>query len=135
MSKIQEVSVTNKNSTEYADGWHGHKFAFPVNKTVNIPLEAAVHIFGFGLKDNTPALRRMGVANHPDGKRFLSNFKIDVIEYVKKEDADEATTLRAEVDSKDKEIAELKEAVKSLLAENEQLKAASSKGKKQKGDD
>jgi len=118
-----EVIVTNKNPKVFEDGYAGMKFTFKPNEKVTIPLAAAIHIFGLNKQDKTPTLRRLGLANHPDGKQWLDNIKMDFVEYVAKTDAAEIEQLKIDLEAKQVEIDELTGSLKSATAEIEQLKA------------
>lgn len=55
-------------------------YEFPVNQTVEIPEDAARHIFGYGDEDKEPYLVRLGLIKTkndiPDGVRILSKVLI-----------------------------------------------------------
>lgn len=76
----QTVFVTNKSDTVLRDGYGGVFFEFPKNKTVEIPLQVAQHIFGYGKADKEPNLARLGwVRVHSDlakGLELLAQFDI-----------------------------------------------------------
>lgn len=44
---ITQVRVTNRNEAEFSDMFDGESYLFPPNEAMEIPLAAAVHIFGF----------------------------------------------------------------------------------------
>jgi hypothetical protein len=119
---MREVSITNRNPTPYEDGYHGMKFFFKPGVSVAMPEEAAEHIFGIDKEDKTDVLRRMGIANHPDGKQFLANFEVKVVEYIQKEVVEELDDLRLSVDKRDEEIQNLTAQLEALATENEQLR-------------
>lgn len=54
------VYVTNNGKEELIDGWDSVKYTFTPGKTVEVPLAAAEHIFGYGTDDKTPFLVRLG---------------------------------------------------------------------------
>ena len=74
------VYVTNKNFKPLVVDYGGKDVAFPVNETVEIPLVAARHIFGYGDDNKEPYLASLGLcltANElPDGLKRLANFVI-----------------------------------------------------------
>jgi hypothetical protein len=117
-----EVIVTNKNPKTFSDGFGGMAWTFEPNKKVTIPLAAAIHIFGFNKQDKTTTLRRLGLANHPDGKQWLSNISMDYVEYVAKGDAEEAEKLRIDLEAKQAEIDDLNTKLAAATTEIEQLK-------------
>jgi hypothetical protein len=57
-------------------------YEFPVGKTVEIPEDAARHLFGYGEEDKEPYLVRLGLIQTkkdiPDGIRILSKFLISL---------------------------------------------------------
>jgi hypothetical protein len=59
---MSEVWVTNASKEHFEDMWHGDKYTFPAGKSVNVPLEVARHVFGYGLVDRVPVLARLGWA-------------------------------------------------------------------------
>lgn len=131
-----EVIVVNKNPKEFTDGINGMKWTFKPNEKVSIPLEAAVHIFGLNVKDKTQTLRRLGLANHPDGAQWLKNIQMDYVEYIRKDDAVEIEQLKIDLEAKQVEIEELTVSLKAKEAEviqlNEQLEKTSKIAKKGK---
>ena len=80
------VFVTNKNDDFiHVDSFDGEEFRFPPGDRVLIPVDAAVHMFGYGLADKTDNLVRLGwsmrydpkektYVENPDGVRKLANF-------------------------------------------------------------
>ena len=82
---MQQLFVINRNPEPHQDRYDGEEFTFMPNEAVLVPVEAAVHMFGYGLKDKTDALSRLGKAfrlnpgsrqfeDDPDGVRWLANF-------------------------------------------------------------
>ena len=57
---MSTVFVTNKSSKTFKDRHHGKDYSFDVGQTVEIPLAAAQHIFGFQDSNKEPYLARMG---------------------------------------------------------------------------
>jgi len=71
------VQVTNKNNTgKFVDKFGGQEYQFPPGERVTIPLEAAEHIFGYGLseKERYKKFMRAGLANVKNGERIWGNF-------------------------------------------------------------
>ena len=54
------IYVTNRGDTKLRDGCAGVFYDFPKDETVEIPLEAAKHIFGYMVSDKIPHLTRLG---------------------------------------------------------------------------
>jgi hypothetical protein len=80
-----QIFVTNTNSDAHADRYDGEDYEFPPNEAVLIPGDAAVHLFGYGMKDKTDILLRLGWLNKydpakkqmvedPEGIKRLANF-------------------------------------------------------------
>jgi hypothetical protein len=128
--KNNEVVVINKNPKPFTDGFAGITYTFETNKKVSIPLEAAVHIFGLNKEDKIPTLRRLGLANHPDGKEWLNNIKMTYVEYVPKSDEEEIEKLKIELEAKQAAIGELEKDLDGAKAEIEQLKEQLEKASK-----
>ena len=57
---MSTVFVTNKSSKTFKDRHHGKDYSFDVGQTVEIPLAAAQHIFGFQDSNKEPYLARLG---------------------------------------------------------------------------
>jgi hypothetical protein len=57
---MASVYVTNNSEKPLKDGFSGVFYEFAVGKTVEIPEEAAAHIFGYGVEDKIPHLTRLG---------------------------------------------------------------------------
>jgi len=74
------VYVTNTGDTKLRDGCGGVFYDFPKNETVEIPLDAAKHIFGYMNPNKEPFLSRLGwvrsFAEIDKGFEKLSEFKI-----------------------------------------------------------
>lgn len=79
------IFVTNNNEFHHEDAFDGEHFSFPPKEKVQVPVEAAAHMFGFGLEDKTDTLVRLGWASRydeklkrtvedPNGARKLSKF-------------------------------------------------------------
>lgn len=54
------IYVTNCSGQLLQDSFAGVSYEFPVAQTVEIPEEAAVHIFGYGDDNKEPYLSRLG---------------------------------------------------------------------------
>ena len=74
------VYVTNKNFKPLVVDYRGKDVSFPTNETVEIPLEAARHILGYGDNNKEPYLASLGLCltsnEIPDGLKKLANFVI-----------------------------------------------------------
>ena len=74
------VYVTNTGDTKLRDGFGGVFYDFPKDETVEIPLDAAKHIFGYMNPNKEPFLSRLGwvrsFAEIDKGFEKLSEFKI-----------------------------------------------------------
>jgi hypothetical protein len=60
------VFVTNTNPKVHTDRYNGEEFFFPPNKQVMVPIAAAAHMLGYGMKDKTAILHRTGRAFRQD---------------------------------------------------------------------
>ena len=76
----QVVFVTNRSTTVLRDGYGGVFFDFQKDKTVEVPLHVAQHVFGYGKPDKEPFLARLGwIKSHADlqaGLELLAQFDI-----------------------------------------------------------
>jgi hypothetical protein len=54
------IYVTNNSDQDLRDGFGGVFYDFKKGVTVEIPEEAACHIFGYGKEDKSPYLARLG---------------------------------------------------------------------------
>ena len=81
----EPVFVVNKNTFTHCDRYDGQDYCFPPEEKVQLPRDAATHMFGFGLADKTETLVRIGWASHfdpdlkkivedPDGPKKLAKF-------------------------------------------------------------
>lgn len=74
------VQVVNRSDEELEDGFAGVRYRFPVGEPVEIPVEAARHIFGYGEEDREPFLVRLGWIETrndlPKGLKRLNKFEI-----------------------------------------------------------
>lgn len=57
---MSTIFVTNNSDKPLHDGFVGVKYAFAPGETVEMPVEAARHIFGYGVDDKQPHLVRLG---------------------------------------------------------------------------
>ena len=75
------VKVTNTGKEAFEDGYAGERYVFEPGKSVSIPFEAAVHIFGHRQDNKEDTLARLGwVVTHkdlPEGLKRLAKFKIE----------------------------------------------------------
>lgn len=117
-----EVTVINRNPKTFTDSFAGMTFEFKPNEKIPIPLAAAVHIFGFNKKDKTQNKIRLGIANHPDGDQWLDNFKMEYVEYIRKDDAAEAEKLKIDLEAKQAELDAANAEIEKLKAEIDQIK-------------
>jgi hypothetical protein len=76
----QVVFVTNRSNTVLRDGYGGVFYDFVKDKTVQVPLNVAQHVFGYGKPDKEPFLARLGwIKSHADlqtGLELLAQFDI-----------------------------------------------------------
>lgn len=76
------VYVTNNTEEELVDGYAGVFYKFEPQQTVEIPAEAATHIFGYGVQDKEPFLARLGWIKTKnelkEGIKRLNQFVISV---------------------------------------------------------
>ena len=54
------VFVTNNSKQTLEDGYAGKRYVFQPGRTIEIPIDAAAHIFGYGRDDKIPHLVRLG---------------------------------------------------------------------------
>lgn len=84
---MDTIFVTNNGDFSFEDGFAGKRYQFSVGSTVEIPLLAAKHIFGYGEQDKTPYLVRLGwlqLSNELDKAMVkLNKFKFDKQQPVK----------------------------------------------------
>jgi hypothetical protein len=57
---MEMIKVINHNEETIRGRFDGEDFEFPPGKAVNIPLDAAKHIFGLGEEDKSQALNMLG---------------------------------------------------------------------------
>jgi len=72
--------VTNNSDTVLTDSWDGTPFVFEPGKTLEVPEEIVVHVFGYHATDKSQYLARFGWAKTlndiPDGLKKLEKFVI-----------------------------------------------------------
>jgi hypothetical protein len=56
------VTVYNGSGQDHVDRFDGKDYSFPSGGTVTVPAEAALHIFGMGLRDRQRQIVRLGWA-------------------------------------------------------------------------
>ena len=73
---MNELFVTNNTGSDHVDMYNGKQYAFPAGEKTLVPMDAAFHMFGFGKKDKTENLIRVGKANLPndEGAKWLAKF-------------------------------------------------------------
>lgn len=83
---VQFLAVTSNFPKKFAGRYHGVDYAWKPGETVNMPIDAAVHIFGFGEEDKTRALHRAGflstVADIEGAMEKLGMFSFAPVEQV-----------------------------------------------------
>lgn len=57
---LQFLQVTNNTDAKIRARFHGIDYVWDVGEAVTIPVDAGVHIFGFGLEDKRASLHRLG---------------------------------------------------------------------------
>lgn len=91
--KHNQIFVTNKNKEPHVDRYDGEEFLFNPGERVMISIDAAVHLFGYGLENKTETLVRLGWASKydpatrqfvedKDGVRRLARFVFDAVSMV-----------------------------------------------------
>ena len=97
---MQEVIVVNRNPFPVSDGYVGMKFVFEPGQKVTIPLPAAVHIFGRGIKDPSTlaAIYRRFGKTVEEGEKFISSFDFTDVNLVQQEVVDEADALKVTIE-------------------------------------
>jgi hypothetical protein len=72
------IYVTNKTDKVLVDEYAFKQYKFPVNITVEVPIEVARHIFGYGSDNKELIVARLGFAktlnDMPDGLLHLEKF-------------------------------------------------------------
>ena len=57
---MSTIFVTNNSDKKLTDGYAGVFYEFKKGETVEIPLDVARHVFGYGEDDKEPYLARLG---------------------------------------------------------------------------
>jgi hypothetical protein len=74
------IFVTNNSDKVWKDGYAGKFYTFGKGETVEIPIEVATHVFGYGDDNKEPYLARLGwitTANDLDkGLELLSKWEL-----------------------------------------------------------
>jgi hypothetical protein len=77
---MMTVYVTNNWDKPIVDEYAYKAYTFPVNESVEVPVEIARHIFGYGSENKEPFLARLGFAKTkndiPSGLEILAKFSI-----------------------------------------------------------
>ena len=73
---MNEIFVRNTSDRDHTDSYDSVQYDFPKGEKTLIPVEAAIHMFGFNRKDKTDNLNRLGWANLPndEGAKRLAKF-------------------------------------------------------------
>lgn len=76
----EQVFVTNKSGKKLEMSYAYQMYKFPVDETVQVPLEAVKHIFGYGAENKEPYLSALGFirlhSELEEGLERLSQFEI-----------------------------------------------------------
>jgi hypothetical protein len=67
LTDIQFLAVTSRLPKKFSARYVGIDYVFRQGEAINLPIEAARHIFGFGEDDKTRALHRLGWLTHTEG--------------------------------------------------------------------
>lgn len=68
--------VTNKNGFTHTDRYNGQDFVFEPNTPVVVEANAVTHMFGYGRRDKTENLIRLGWQNDEAKVKTLAKFVI-----------------------------------------------------------
>jgi hypothetical protein len=77
--------VDGREKLIHVDHYNGEEYVFPPGERVLVPVDAAVHMFGMGLEDQSDTLTRLGwnmkydpatklISDDPAGVKRLANF-------------------------------------------------------------
>lgn len=90
---MPNIFVKNNNDFDHFDSYDGTEYHFPPGEEVEMDDVAAMHMLGYGRKDKTENLIRLGWANKLDrekgwvkneaGVKKLANFTFQVGTFVK----------------------------------------------------
>lgn len=87
---MSSIFVINRTDKKLKDGYAGVFYEFLPNQVVEVPLEVAQHVFGYGIDNKEPFLARLGwvkTANELDeGLERLSKWEL-LTEKPKKNDS------------------------------------------------
>ena len=76
------VYVTNKWDKPLIDDYAYKLYSFPVGETVEIPIDVASYIFGYGKEDKEPVMARLSWIKTkndiPEGMKILEKFEISL---------------------------------------------------------
>lgn len=78
---FQHLVVTSKLDKPFKARFHGVDYEFKRGKGVEMPVEAAAHIFGFGEEDKTRALHRLGWLTTTEGMEAARE-RLDRIDFL-----------------------------------------------------
>jgi hypothetical protein len=77
---MSTVYVTNRWEKPVAFDYAFKPYTFAVGETVEVPVEVANHIFGYGAEDKEPYMARLGLIKTrndiPDGLKIIAKFEI-----------------------------------------------------------
>ena len=87
---MASVFIRNKSGQHFSDRYDGQDYTFPNGEMVEVPIEAAAHIFGFGRADKRDNLVRLGKSNHTSdmsaGISWLGNFEFKLAQSIPADD-------------------------------------------------
>ena len=66
---MSNIFVTNRNDFDHFDSFDGVEYHFPPGEEVEVSELAATHMLGYGRKDKTENLIRLGWANKLDREK------------------------------------------------------------------
>lgn len=89
------VRVTNSHRETVTARFAGEQYEFKPGRPEDVHVDAARHIFGFGLEDKSSVLARLGLARSSDevqeGVKFLAGIKFEPVPIVPAEISDVGT--------------------------------------------
>jgi hypothetical protein len=89
------VRVTNTHPETVKSRFAGEDYLFKPNKPEDVHVDAARHIFGFGLEDKTGVMARLGLAQSSDqieeGTKFLAGIRFEPVVIVQPEISGDGT--------------------------------------------
>jgi hypothetical protein len=113
---LQQVSVINHHDKPLKDKHLGIIYEFNPNDRVLVPISAAVHFFGLGLKDKSIAWKRYGFTDTERGNAYLKKFEVEVVEMVP--EGDEVKAIKEEHEKTVTELTAEYEGKISILEED-----------------